>query len=85
MQKPSQDEQRKTQEAMEAAVVLEKSLDLHALGSTLISDFLEGHCPDEEMKHIKKTGNHLTHLYKLAIPGWVGQASLQKAHPQTYL
>uniref|UniRef100_A0A8P0NS06 Ferritin n=1 Tax=Canis lupus familiaris TaxID=9615 RepID=A0A8P0NS06_CANLF len=57
VQKPSQDEWGKTLDAMEAALLLEKSrnqalLDLHALGSAHadphLCDFLENHFLDEE-------------------------------------
>ncbi|MBZ3871621.1 Ferritin light chain [Sciurus carolinensis] len=62
---------------MEAALALEKNLnqailDLHALGSTRIEphlcDFLENHFLDEEVKLIKKIGDHLTNLCSLAGP-----------------
>ncbi|XP_038205074.1 ferritin light chain 1-like [Arvicola amphibius] len=75
VQKPSQDEWGKSQEAMEAALALEKNLnqallDLHSLGSAStdphLCDFLENHFLDEEVKVIKKMGNHLTHLCRLA-------------------
>ncbi|XP_021569425.1 LOW QUALITY PROTEIN: uncharacterized protein LOC103263058 [Carlito syrichta] len=74
-QKPSQDEWGKTLDAMEAAMALEKSLnqallDLHALGSTdpHLCDFLENHFLDEEVKLIKKMGDHLTNLRRLTQP-----------------
>ncbi|XP_038176641.1 ferritin light chain 1-like [Arvicola amphibius] len=75
VQKPSQDEWGKTQEAMEATLALEKNLnqallDLHSLGSARtdphLCDFLENHFLDEEVKVIKKMGNHLTNLRRLA-------------------
>ncbi|CAO2614395.1 Ferritin light chain 1 [Lemmus lemmus] len=75
VQKPSQDEWGKTQEAMEAALALEKNLnqallDLNSLGSARtdphLCDFLENHFLDEEVKVIKKIGNHLTNLRRLA-------------------
>ncbi|XP_057621764.1 ferritin light chain 1-like [Chionomys nivalis] len=71
VQKPSPDEWGKTQEAMEAALALEKNLnqallDLHSLGSAPtdphLCDFLENHFLDV----IKKMGNHLTNLRRLA-------------------
>ncbi|XP_059132404.1 ferritin light chain 1-like [Peromyscus eremicus] len=77
VQKPSQDEWGKSQEAMEAALVLEKSLnqallDHHALASAgtdpHLCDFLENHFLDEEVKLIKKMGNHLTNLCRVAGP-----------------
>nr|XP_045376480.1 ferritin light chain-like [Camelus bactrianus] len=77
MQKPSQDEWGKTQDAMEAAIVLEKNLnqallDLHALGSARtdphLCDFLENHFLDEEVKLIKMIGDYLTSLCRLSGP-----------------
>uniref|UniRef100_A0A8D0ZUG8 Ferritin n=1 Tax=Sus scrofa TaxID=9823 RepID=A0A8D0ZUG8_PIG len=85
VQKPSQDEWGKTQDAMEAALHLEKGLnqalvDLHALGSAradphppspihhILCDFLENHFLDEEVKLIKKMGDHLTNLRRLSGP-----------------
>ena len=61
---------------MEAALVLEKNsnqvlLDLHALGSACtdpyLCDFLENHFLDEEVKLLKKMGDHLTNIQSLAI------------------
>ena len=75
VQKPSQDEWGKTQDAMEAALLVEKNLnqallDLHGLASARgdphICDFLENHFLDEEVKLIKKMGDHLTNLRRLA-------------------
>ncbi|ELR61441.1 hypothetical protein M91_12293, partial [Bos mutus] len=75
VQKPSQDEWGKTQDAMEAALLVEKNLnqallDLHGLASARgdphICDFLENHFLDEEVKLIKKMGDHLTNLLRLA-------------------
>ncbi|KAL1770923.1 ferritin light chain 1 [Sigmodon hispidus] len=77
VQKPSQDEWGKTLEAMEAALALEKNLnqallDLHSLGSARtdphLYDFLENHFLDEEVKLIKKMGNHLTNLRRVTGP-----------------
>ncbi|XP_042117230.2 ferritin light chain 1-like [Peromyscus maniculatus bairdii] len=77
VQKPSQDEWGKSQEAMEAALALEKNLnqallDLHALASARtdlhLCDFLENHFLDEEVKLNKKMGNHLTNLRRVAGP-----------------
>ncbi|KAK7796887.1 hypothetical protein U0070_011669 [Myodes glareolus] len=74
VQKSSQDEWGKIQEAMEAALALEKNLnqsllDLHSLGSARtdphLCDFLENHFLDEEVKVIKKMGNHLINLRRL--------------------
>ncbi|XP_075410248.1 ferritin light chain-like [Tenrec ecaudatus] len=77
VQKPSQDEWGRTLDAMEAALALEKKLnqallDLHAAGSTHtdphLCDFLENHFLDKEVKFLKKMGDHLTHLRRLASP-----------------
>ena len=77
VQKPSQDEWGKTQDAMEAALPVEKNLnqallDQHGLASARgdphICDFLENHFLDEEVKLIKKMGDHLTNLLRLAGP-----------------
>ena len=100
VQKPSQDEWGKTQDAVEAALLIEKNLNqallgLHGLSSACgdphICDFLENHFLDEEVKLIKKMGDHLTNLRRLVgpqpgwSPGWVGRVSLRKAHPQAQL
>ncbi|KAM5297904.1 ferritin light chain [Glossophaga mutica] len=75
--KPTQDEWGKTQDAMEAALALEKTLnqallDLHALASTRtdphVCDFLENHFLDEEVKLMKKMGDHLTNIRRLGGP-----------------
>ncbi|XP_042843552.1 ferritin light chain-like [Panthera tigris] len=75
MQKPSQDEWGKTQDALEAALFLEKNLNqallnLHALGSAHadmhLCDFLENHFLDEEVQLIEKMRNLLTNLRRLA-------------------
>ncbi|XP_035890418.1 ferritin light chain-like [Phyllostomus discolor] len=77
VRKPPQGEWSETQDIMEATVVPEKNLnqalwDLHALGSTHadphLCDFLENHFLDEEVKLIKKMGNHLTHRCRLTRP-----------------
>ncbi|KAL0590746.1 Ferritin light chain [Plecturocebus cupreus] len=77
IKKPAQDEWGKTLAAMKAAMALEKNLnqallDLHALGSARkvphLCDFLESHFLDEEVKLIKKMGDHLTKLRRLACP-----------------
>ncbi|XP_036181374.1 ferritin light chain-like [Myotis myotis] len=75
VKKPSHHEWGKTQDAMEAALALEKNLNqallkLHALGSAHedphLSNFLEKHFLDEEVKLIKKMGDQLTNLRRLA-------------------
>ena len=62
---------------MEAALLVEKNLnpallDLHGLAAARrgphICDFLENHFLDEEVKLIKKMGDHLTNLRRLAGP-----------------
>uniref|UniRef100_A0A673UCC9 Ferritin n=1 Tax=Suricata suricatta TaxID=37032 RepID=A0A673UCC9_SURSU len=77
VQKPSQDEWGKTLDAMEAALLLEKNLnkgllDLHALGSARgdphLCDFLENDFLNEEVKLIKKMGDHLMNLRRLSRP-----------------
>uniref|UniRef100_A0A8C0CVZ3 Ferritin n=1 Tax=Balaenoptera musculus TaxID=9771 RepID=A0A8C0CVZ3_BALMU len=64
-------------DAVGAAINMEKNLnqallDLHALGSARadphLCDFLESHFLDEEVKLIKKMGDHLTNLRRLAGP-----------------
>ncbi|XP_045677210.1 ferritin light chain-like [Phyllostomus hastatus] len=74
---PSQDEWGKTQDAMEAALALEKTLnqallDLHALASTRtdpqLCDFLENHFLDEVVKLLKEMGDHLTDIRRLGGP-----------------
>uniref|UniRef100_A0A8C6F692 Ferritin n=1 Tax=Monodon monoceros TaxID=40151 RepID=A0A8C6F692_MONMO len=86
LQKPSQDEWGKTQDAMEAAINMDKNLnqallDLHALACARadphLCDFLESHFLDEEVKLIKKMGDHLTNLHRLLVPrlGWASISS----------
>nr|KAF6358275.1 hypothetical protein mPipKuh1_005265 [Pipistrellus kuhlii] len=62
---------------MEATLAVEKSLnqtilELHALASTCadphVCNFQENHFLDEEVKLIKKMGDHLTNLCRLAGP-----------------
>nr|XP_035956128.1 ferritin light chain-like [Halichoerus grypus] len=73
----SEDKWLSSVDAMEAAMALEKNLnqallDLHALGSAntdpRLCDFLESHFLEEEMKIIKKMGDLLTNLHRLASP-----------------
>ncbi|KAL1769590.1 ferritin light chain 1 [Sigmodon hispidus] len=89
VQKPSQDEWGKTLEAVEAALALEKNLnqallDLHPLGSAHtdphLCDFLGNHFLDEEVKLIKKMGNHLTNLRRVT-----GSQPTQTSVPQSTL
>ncbi|XP_039744122.1 ferritin light chain-like [Pteropus medius] len=73
----SQNEWSGSVDAMEAAMVLEKILnqallDLHALGSAnsdhQLCDFLESHFLENEVKLLKKMGDHLTNLRRLTGP-----------------
>ncbi|XP_006885422.1 PREDICTED: ferritin light chain-like [Elephantulus edwardii] len=77
IQKPSQDEWGEILDAMQAALALEKNLsqallDLHAVGSAHtdphLCDFLENHFLDEEVKLLKKMGDHLTNIRRLGGP-----------------
>ncbi|KAB0400863.1 hypothetical protein E2I00_010495 [Balaenoptera physalus] len=77
VQKPSQEEWHKTQDAAEAAVFMQKNLnqalmDLRALGSAgaqpRLCDFREGRVLDEQVKLIQKMGDHLTKLCRLVGP-----------------
>lgn len=53
---------------------------------TLLCSFLESYFLDKEVKLIKKIGNHVTNLHRLAGPGRsTEQVSLQKDHPQVGL
>lgn len=80
----------KTQDAMEATLLIEKNLlvvflDLHDLGSTHadphICGFLENHFLEEEVKLIKKMGDYLSNFFQAGwSPGWVGQ-HLSKCSP----
>ncbi|XP_035292828.1 ferritin light chain 1-like isoform X1, partial [Cricetulus griseus] len=88
VQKPSLDESGKTQEAMEAALSLEKNLnqallDLHSLGSGRtdphLCDFL-----DEEEKLIKKMGHHLINIRRVADPQ-PAQTGMQQPSLSGYL
>ncbi|KAM5326226.1 ferritin light chain-like [Glossophaga mutica] len=77
MVKPSQGEWGKTQDAIGAAMALENNLnqallDLHAQGSshtdTHFCDVLKNHFLHEEIKLIKKMGDHLTNICRLVGP-----------------
>ena len=77
VQKPSQDEWGKTQDAMEAALLVEKKMNQALLGLAWpgfsqrrphICDFLENHFLEEDVKLIKKMGDHLTNLRRPAGP-----------------
>ncbi|KAK2098359.1 hypothetical protein P7K49_023810 [Saguinus oedipus] len=75
---------------MEATMALEKSLnqallDLHALGSAPadphLCDLLESHFLDEEVKIIKKIGDHLTNRCRLAGPeAGLGDKAAENLH-----
>ncbi|XP_054444683.1 ferritin light chain-like [Pteronotus mesoamericanus] len=80
--KPSKDDWGKTQDAMEAALALEKSvnqalLELHGLGSGRsdlhLCEFLKNHFLDEELKLIKKMGNYLTNIRRLGPQAGMGE------------
>ncbi|XP_043860679.1 ferritin light chain-like [Dromiciops gliroides] len=69
--KPGQDEWGRSLDAMEAALSLEKGLNqallkLHALGSSQgdphLCDFLESHYLGEQVRLLKRLGDHLTTL-----------------------
>uniref|UniRef100_A0ABI7VW61 Ferritin n=1 Tax=Felis catus TaxID=9685 RepID=A0ABI7VW61_FELCA len=91
-QELSQDGWRGSVDAMEAAVALEKNLnqallDLHALGAAngdpCLCDLLKSHFLEEEMKVIKKMGNHLTNLRRLAgLQAGLGEYLFKKLTPQ---
>ncbi|XP_006889792.1 PREDICTED: ferritin light chain-like [Elephantulus edwardii] len=77
IQKPSQDEWGETLDAMQAELALEKNLnqallDLHTMGSAHtdphLCDFLENHLLDEEVKLLKKMGDHLANIRSLGGP-----------------
>ena len=77
MQKPPQEECGKTQDAVEAGILRARNLnppllDLHALGSVhaepQLYDFLESHFLEEQVKLIKKMGDHVINLRGLAGP-----------------
>ncbi|VCX39427.1 unnamed protein product, partial [Gulo gulo] len=79
-------------QAQRGGSVLEKSLnqallDLLALGPARtdphLCDFLENHFLDEEVKLIKKMGDHLANLHR--PPGWAGPVSFREAHSQARL
>ncbi|EPY79059.1 ferritin light chain [Camelus ferus] len=76
-QKPSQEEWEETQDAVETAIPMEKNLnhalsDPHAPGSARpdphLCDFRESRFLAEQVKLIKKMGDHLTNLRRLADP-----------------
>uniref|UniRef100_UPI00398F80B3 ferritin heavy chain-like n=1 Tax=Pristiophorus japonicus TaxID=55135 RepID=UPI00398F80B3 len=75
--KAEQDEWSNVLEAMQRALQMEMNvnqslLDLHKLstGSTdpHLCDFLETHYLDEQVKMIKKLGDHITNLKRLGVP-----------------
>ncbi|XP_067876021.1 ferritin heavy chain B-like [Heterodontus francisci] len=77
IKKPEQDEWSNGLEAMQRALQMEKDvnqslLDLHKLstGNTdpHLCDFLETHYLDEQVKMIKKLGDHITNLKRLGAP-----------------
>ncbi|XP_072444412.1 ferritin heavy chain, oocyte isoform-like [Chiloscyllium punctatum] len=77
IKKPEQDEWGNGLEAMQRALQMEKDvnqslLDLHKLSSghndPHLCDFLERHYLDEQVKMIKKLGDHITNLKRLGAP-----------------
>ncbi|XP_067830538.1 ferritin heavy chain-like [Heptranchias perlo] len=77
VQKPEQDEWSNGLEAMQRALHMEKDvnqslLDLHKLSKERtdphLCDFLETHYLDEQVKMIKKLGDHITNLKRLGAP-----------------
>ncbi|XP_041033424.1 ferritin light chain-like [Carcharodon carcharias] len=76
-QKPEQDEWSNGLETMQRALQMEKNvnrnlLDLHKLSSgntdPHFCDLLETHYLDEQVKMIKKLGDHITNLRRLGAP-----------------
>ncbi|XP_041033502.1 ferritin, higher subunit-like isoform X2 [Carcharodon carcharias] len=77
VKKPELDEWGNGLEAMQRALQMEKNvnqslLDLHKLSSRNIDphlcDFLKTHYLDEQVKMIKKLGDHITNLKRLGAP-----------------
>uniref|UniRef100_UPI00398F447F ferritin heavy chain B-like n=1 Tax=Pristiophorus japonicus TaxID=55135 RepID=UPI00398F447F len=77
IQKPEQEEWSNGLVAMQRALQMEKNvnqslLDLHKLSTestdTCVCDFLETHYLDEQVKMIKKLGDHITNLKRLGAP-----------------
>uniref|UniRef100_UPI00398F45BE ferritin heavy chain B-like n=1 Tax=Pristiophorus japonicus TaxID=55135 RepID=UPI00398F45BE len=77
IKKPEQDEWSNGLEVMQRALQMEKNvnqslLDLHKLSTGSIDphlcDFLETHYLDEQVKMIKKLGDHITNLKRLGAP-----------------
>uniref|UniRef100_A0A6I8S302 Ferritin n=1 Tax=Xenopus tropicalis TaxID=8364 RepID=A0A6I8S302_XENTR len=77
IKKPERDEWGSTLDAMQTALDLEKHvnqalLDLHNLATERkdphICDFLESEHLDEQVKHMKKFGDHITNLKRLGVP-----------------
>ncbi|XP_053111119.1 ferritin heavy chain B-like [Hemicordylus capensis] len=77
IQKPERDEWANSLEALEKALQLERKvnqalLDLHKLatekGDPHLCDFLESEYLEEQVKAIKRLGDHLTNLRRLEVP-----------------
>ncbi|KAL8206615.1 UNVERIFIED_CONTAM: Ferritin heavy chain B [Gekko kuhli] len=77
IKKPNQDDWASSLEAMQEALRLEKQvnqalLDLHELATTKadphLCDFLESEYLDEQVKAIKRLGDHITNLKHLGVP-----------------
>ncbi|XP_067858525.1 ferritin heavy chain, oocyte isoform-like [Heptranchias perlo] len=77
IKKPEQDERNNVLEVMQRALQMKKNvnqslLDLHRLSTEStdphLCDFLETHYLDEQVKMIKKLGDHITNLKRLGAP-----------------
>ncbi|XP_075695963.1 ferritin heavy chain B-like [Rhinoderma darwinii] len=77
IKKPDRDEWANTLEAMQAALLLEKTvnqalLDLHKVAADNVDpqlcDFLESEYLDEQVKSIKQLGDYITNLKRLGVP-----------------
>uniref|UniRef100_A0A8C0HDF1 Ferritin n=1 Tax=Chelonoidis abingdonii TaxID=106734 RepID=A0A8C0HDF1_CHEAB len=75
--KPERDEWGNSQEALECALQLEKTLneallDMHKLATEQndphLCDFLKSDYLEEQVKAIKQLGDHLTNLKRLEVP-----------------
>nr|XP_032629414.1 ferritin heavy chain A-like [Chelonoidis abingdonii] len=77
IKKPERDEWGNSQEALECALQLEKTLneallDMHKLATEQndphLCDFLKSDYLEEQVKAIKQLGDHLTNLKRLEVP-----------------
>ncbi|XP_036609284.1 ferritin light chain-like [Trichosurus vulpecula] len=87
VQKPAQDEWGRSLDAMEKDLN-QALLKLHALGSSQadahLCDFLESHYLGEEVKLLKRLGNHLTTLRHIQVdpPIRAGGVPVPEAEPE---